>query len=73
MTDLKTTYLGLELKNPLVAAASALLKTDFPCPPDGRCRGQRRSDVFPVEEQIVQDSLAFNYFMERGTESFAKP
>ncbi len=24
------------------------------------------------EEQIVQDSLAFNYFMERGTESFAE-
>jgi len=26
MTDLKTKYLGLDLKNPLVAAASALSK-----------------------------------------------
>lgn len=72
MTDLKTTYLGLELKNPLVAAASALSKRT------SRVRQMEDAGVSAVvmfslfEEQIVQDSLAFNYFMERGTESFAE-
>ena len=72
MVDLKTTYLGLKLKNPLVASASALSKHT------SRVRQMEDAGVSAIvmyslfEEQIVQDSLAFNYFMERGTESFAE-
>ena len=72
MIDLKTTYLGLELKNPLVASASALSKRT------SRVSQMEDAGISAVvmyslfEEQIVHDSLAFNYFMERGTESFAE-
>jgi dihydroorotate dehydrogenase (fumarate) len=72
MVDLKTDYLGLILKNPLVASASALSKRT------SRVRQMEDAGVSAIvmyslfEEQIVQDSLAFNYFMERGTESFAE-
>ena len=72
MTNLKTTYLGMELKNPLVASASTLSKRT------SRVRQMEDSGVSAVvmyslfEEQIVHDSLAFNYFMERGTDTFAE-
>jgi len=72
MIDLKTTYLGLELRNPLIASASTLSKRT------SRVRQMEDAGVSAIvmyslfEEQIVQDSLAFNYFMERGTESFAE-
>lgn len=70
--DLKTNYLGMALKNPLVASASALSKRT------SRVRKMEDTGISAVvmyslfEEQIVHDSLAFNYFMERGTESFAE-
>jgi len=70
--DLKTQYLGLELRNPLVASASALSKkTSY-------VRQMEDAGISAVvmyslfEEQITHDSLAFNYFMERGTERFAE-
>jgi len=70
--DLKTQYLGLELRNPLVAAASALSKkTSY-------VRQMEDAGISAVvmyslfEEQITHDSLAFNYFMERGTERYAE-
>ncbi len=72
MIDLKTKYLGIELKNPLVASASALSKkTSY-------VRQMEDAGISAVvmyslfEEQITHDSLAFNYFIERGTESFAE-
>lgn len=72
MIDLKTKYLGLDLKNPLVASASALSKrTSY-------VRQMEDAGISAVvmyslfEEQIVHDSLAFNYFMERGTDRFAE-
>lgn len=72
MIDLKTKYLGLDLKNPLVASASALSKrTSY-------VKQMEDAGVSAVvmyslfEEQIVHDSLAFNYFMERGTDRFAE-
>jgi dihydroorotate dehydrogenase (fumarate) len=72
MIDLKTHYLGLEIKNPLVAAASALSKkTD-------KVKQMEDAGISAVvmyslfEEQIVHDSLAFNYYMEQGTERFAE-
>jgi len=70
--NLKTNYLGLELKNPLVASASALSKKP------SYVKRMEDAGVSAVvmyslfEEQITHDSLAFNYFMERGTEQFAE-
>jgi len=72
MIDLNTNYLGLELKNPLVAAASALSKkTSY-------VKQMEDAGISAVvmyslfEEQITHDSLAFNYYMERGTDRFAE-
>jgi dihydroorotate dehydrogenase (fumarate) len=72
MIDLKTKYLGLDLKNPLVASASALSKRT------SRVKQMEEAGISAVvmyslfEEQIVHDSLAFDYFMERGTDRFAE-
>lgn len=72
MTDLKTKYLGIELKNPLVASASALSKRT------SNVRKMEDAGISAVvmyslfEEQITHDSLAFDYFMERGTDRFAE-
>ncbi len=72
MIDLKTKYLGLDLKNPLVASASALSKRT------SHVKQMEDAGIGAVvmyslfEEQIVHDSLAFNYFMERGTDRFAE-
>lgn len=72
MADLSTTYLGLQLKNPLVASASPLSK---------KLDGIRRLEDGGVsavvmyslfEEQIVHESRALDYYLNRGTESFAE-
>ena len=72
MIDLKTNYLGLELKNPLVASASALSKkvSYVKQMEDAGISAVVMYSLF--EEQITHDSLAFNYYMERGTERFAE-
>ncbi|MDY6846648.1 MAG: dihydroorotate dehydrogenase-like protein [Chloroflexota bacterium] len=72
MIDLKTNYLGLELKNPLVAAASALSKKTSTVKQmeDAGISAVVMYSLF--EEQITHDSLAFNYYMERGTDRFAE-
>ncbi len=63
MADLSTTYLGFELKNPLVAAASPLSK---------KLDGVRRLEDAGVsavvlyslfEEQITHDSLELNHYL----------
>jgi dihydroorotate dehydrogenase (fumarate) len=70
MVDLSTTYLGLELKNPLVASAGPL--------------SRRASTVHHLEEagisaivmyslfeeQIIHESRELDYFLNRGTEMF---
>jgi len=70
--NLRSKYLGLALKNPLVASASALSK---------KVKNVRRLEDAGVsavvmyslfEEQIVHDSKAFNYYMTRGTDRFAE-
>ena len=72
MVDLSTTYLGLQLKNPLVASASPLSKKV------DRVRKLEDAGVAAVvmyslfEEQITHESLALDYFLSRGTESFAE-
>jgi dihydroorotate dehydrogenase (fumarate) len=72
MVDLTTTYLGLKLKNPLVASASPLSeKVD-------NVRRLEDSGVSAVvmyslfEEQILRESLQLDHFLNFGTESFAE-
>jgi len=72
MADLTTTYLGLNLKNPLVASASPLSeKVD-------NVRRMEDSGVSAVvmyslfEEQILRESLQLDHFLNYGTESFAE-
>jgi dihydroorotate dehydrogenase (fumarate) len=69
MVDLTTTYLGLNLKNPLVASASPLAK---------KLSGARRLEDAGVaaivmeslfEEQIVQESLQMHDDLSRGADS----
>ncbi len=72
MADLKTTYLGLELKNPVVAAASPLSKkVDI-------VKRLEDAGVGAVvmyslfEEQIIHQSLELDYYLSRHTESYAE-
>jgi dihydroorotate dehydrogenase (fumarate) len=72
MVDLSTSYLGLPLKNPLVAAASPLSKKE------STVRRLEDAGVGAVvmyslfEEQITHESLALDYYLSRGTESYAE-
>jgi dihydroorotate dehydrogenase (fumarate) len=72
MTDLSTTYLGLNLKNPLVASASPLSKKIE------RARKLEEAGMSAIvmyslfEEQIVRESLEFDHYLSRGTDSFVE-
>lgn len=72
MTDLTTTYLGLELKNPLVASASPLSKKveNAKKLEDAGVSAIVMYSLF--EEQIIHDSLELDHFLTRGTNSFAE-
>ena len=69
MADLKTTYLGLNLKNPLVAGASPfanhldLVKQLE----DNGVSAIVMNSLF--EEEITHESLRLDYFLNKGTES----
>lgn len=72
MVDLTTTYLGLKLKNPLVASPSPLSeKVD-------NVKRMEQAGISAIvmyslfEEQIIHESLELDYFLNRGTESFAE-
>jgi len=70
--DLSTTYLGLELKNPLLPSASPLSETL-----DGVRRledaGAGAVVLYSIfEEQIHLEAAELDHFLERGTESFAE-
>jgi dihydroorotate dehydrogenase (fumarate) len=72
MTDLSTTYLGLTLKNPLVASASPLSKKI-----DMAKRLEEAGIAAIVmyslfEEQIIHESLELDHYLNRGSESFAE-
>lgn len=72
MVDLTTSYLGLQLKNPLVASASPLsrkVETAKQLEQDGAAAIVMYS-LF--EEQIIQDSLKLHRDLTRGTESYAE-
>ncbi|HSB67254.1 MAG TPA: dihydroorotate dehydrogenase-like protein [Anaerolineales bacterium] len=72
MVDLTTTYLGLKLKNPLVASPSPLSE---------KVENVKRLEEAGVsavvmyslfEEQITHESLELDYFLNQGTETFAE-
>ena len=70
MTDLSTTYLGLNLKNPLVASASPLSKKL------DRAKKLEDAGISAIvmyslfEEQIIHESLELDHFLNRGSDSF---
>jgi len=72
MVDLTTSYLGLTLKNPLVASASPLSKQM------ATVRELEKAGVSAIvmyslfEEQIIQDGLKLHRDLERGAESYAE-
>lgn len=72
MADLSTSYLGLKLKNPVVASASPISK---------KLEGIKRLEEAGAgavvmyslfEEQITHESLALDHYLSRGTETFAE-
>lgn len=72
MMDLSTTYLGLNLKNPLVASASPMSK---------KVESAQRLEEAGVaaivmyslfEEQIIHESLELDHFLTRGSHSSAE-
>ncbi len=70
MPDLTTSYLGLKLKNPLVASASPLSKhVDL-------VRRMEESGAAAVvlyslfEEQILHESLSLDHYLTHGSESY---
>jgi len=72
MIDLSTTYLGLKLKNPLVASASPLSeKLD-------RARRLEDSGVSAIvmyslfEEQVIRESLELDRYLSQGTHTYAE-
>ncbi len=72
MPDLSTTYLGLSLKNPLVASSSPLMQhlDDLKWMEDAGVAAVVLNSLF--EEQIVQESFDLDHFLDYGTESFAE-
>jgi len=72
MPDLTTTYLGLQLKNPLVASASPLSKKmdSVRRIEDAGAAALVMYSLF--EEQITHDSQELDHYLERGTNTFAE-
>lgn len=72
MVDLSASYLGLKLKNPLVASSSPLMQKVE------KVQQLEQAGVSAVvmyslfEEQIINDSLKLHRDLERGAESFAE-
>jgi dihydroorotate dehydrogenase (fumarate) len=72
MSDLSTTYLGLNLKNPLVVSASPFSKTLE------KARKVEEAGASAIvmhslfEEQIIHESLELDHFLTQGTDSFAE-
>ena len=72
MTDLTTTYLGLPLKNPLVASASPLSEKAE------TAKKLEEAGVSAIvmyslfEEQIIHESLELDHFLTHGTDTYAE-
>jgi dihydroorotate dehydrogenase (fumarate) len=72
MSDLSTTYLGLELRSPLVASASPLSKKldSIKRLEDAGIGAIVMYSLF--EEQITHEQLSLDHYLNQGTESFAE-
>ncbi len=72
MTDLSTTYLGLKLKNPLVASASPLSKKLE------KAKQLEEAGVSAIvmyslfEEQIIHESLELDHYLTRSSDTGAE-
>lgn len=72
MVDLTTSYLGLKLKNPLVASASPISE-DVEKVQQLENAGVAAVVMYSLfEEQITKESLALDHYMEQGTETYAE-
>ena len=72
MPDLTTTYLGLSLKNPVVASASPLSRRVYTA---RRLEDAGASAIVMYslfEEQITHESHELDHYLERGTHSYAE-
>ena len=73
MTDLTTTYLGLKLKNPLVASAAQPLSTKVDTVKKMEDAGIAAVVMYSLfEEQIIHESLELDHFLSYGSESSAE-
>jgi dihydroorotate dehydrogenase (fumarate) len=73
MTDLSTTYLGLKLKNPLVAGAAYPLSENVDKAKRLEDSGLAAIVMYSLfEEQIVHESLELDHYLTYGTESYAE-
>lgn len=72
MVDLSTHYLGLPLKNPLVASPSPLSEKveNVKRLEEAGAAAVVMYSLF--EEQIIHESLELDYFLNQGTETFAE-
>ena len=72
MVDLKTTYLDLELKNPLVASASPLSEKveTVQALEDAGVSAVVMYSLF--EEQIIHESMELDHYLSKDTKSFAE-
>jgi len=70
--DLSTKYLGLNLKNPLVASASPLSRAidNIKKLEDAGVAAVVMYSLF--EEQVMHEENELDYYLTRGTESFAE-
>lgn len=72
MTELTTSYLGIKLRNPLVASASPLSKKI------DKAKKLEDAGISAIvmfslfEEQIIHESLELDHYLNRGTNSFAE-
>jgi len=72
MTNLNTTYLGLKLKNPLIASSSPF--TEKPETAKRLEDAGIAAIVAPslFEEQIIRTSLELDYYLSKNNDSFAE-
>lgn len=72
MPDLTTTYLGLQLKNPIVPSSSPWMKNldNLKRMEDAGAAAVVLHSLF--EEQIIRERDTLDYFLAYGTESFAE-
>ena len=72
MADLKTNYLGLELKNPIVASSSPL-STKVETVQALEEAGVAAVVMYSLfEEQIIHESMELDYYLNRDVESYSE-